>query len=307
MSARRRGATGISGVLLVDKPAGPTSHDVVARLRRLTGEGRIGHAGTLDPAATGLLVMLLGPATRLEPYLSAAQKSYEALIAFGTETDTDDAQGEVVRSAPVQPEILEPARASEALSALLGNGEQVPPAYSAIKRDGVVAHRAARAGDAIEIAPRPITVHEAQLLGIDASAGTWSVAFTVSKGTYIRALARDLGRATGTAAHLCALRRTASGTFTLAQAHTLEQIEQAAEQGRLTDLFTDPVIGLGIPVVEGTAEAVLNGGRITCQAPDGAERVAIADAHTLHAIYKAEGAALAAEAVFPGGITRGSS
>jgi len=307
MSARRRGATGISGVLLVDKPAGPTSHDVVARLRRLTGEGRIGHAGTLDPAATGLLVMLLGPATRLEPYLSAAHKSYEALIAFGSETDTDDAQGEVVRSAPVPPETLEPAHASEALSALLGEGEQVPPAYSAIKRDGVVAHRAARAGDALEIAPRPITVYEARLLGIDAPASTWSIAFTVSKGTYIRALARDLGRVIGTAAHLSGLRRTASGTFTLAQAHTLEQVEQAADQGSLTDLFSDPVLGLGIPVVEGGSDAVIDGRKIACQAPQGAERVAIADAHTLHAIYRADGATLAAEAVFPGGISRGSS
>lgn len=307
MSARRRGATGISGVLLVDKPAGPTSHDVVARLRRLTGEGRIGHAGTLDPAATGLLVVLLGPATRLEPYLSAAEKSYEALIAFGSETDTDDAQGEPTQEAEVPTELFEPAHAAEVLARFLGEGRQVPPAYSAIKRDGVVAHRAARAGEALQIEARPITVSEATLTAFDAEASTWTVDFTVSKGTYIRALARDIGRAAGTAAHLAGLRRTSSGPFTLASAHTLNEIEAAAEGGELPSLFADPLAGLGIPEVAGDAAAVANGTRIDVTAPKGASRVAVADSATLHAIYRVDGNTLVAEAVFPGGIPRGQS
>src|SRR5665648_353727 len=139
----RRGATDLSGILAVDKPSGITSHDVVAAVRRATGERRVGHAGTLDPVATGLLTILVGPATRLEPYLSGHDKTYVATIAFGTSTDTDDADGAVIQTVPVPGDVIDPDAASRLLASFTGEQLQVPPAYSAIKRGGQVAHRAA--------------------------------------------------------------------------------------------------------------------------------------------------------------------
>ena len=220
----RRGATDLSGILAIDKPAGMTSHDVVDRVRRVTGERRVGHAGTLDPMATGLLVVLVGPATRLAPYLTAAEKTYDARIVFGAETDTDDAEGRVTATAPVPDEVGDPFFAAGTVASLVGTHEQVPPAFSAIKRGGVTAYEAARKGEALELEPRTIEVDRRRLLGVECVGEyAWDVEFAVSKGTYIRALARDLGRALDTAAHLGALRRTRSGTLALAQAHTLEE------------------------------------------------------------------------------------
>jgi tRNA pseudouridine55 synthase len=255
----RRGATALAGILPIDKPAGMTSHDVVAQVRRATGEGRVGHAGTLDPAATGLLVVLVGPYTRLAPYLSGAVKDYDASIAFGTETDTDDAEGEIVEVAPVPDVLFESHRAQSALDAFLGEQLQTPPAYSAIKVAGRVAHRAARAGEALTLEPRPIDVHVAELLALDPGARTWTVHFRVSKGTYVRSLARDLGRACGTVAHLAGLRRTRSGQIDLAGAHPLDDVLEIAAQGRVTSLFAGPLAALGLPVVEGDAAALAVG------------------------------------------------
>ena len=255
----RRGATTLAGILLVDKPAGMTSHDVVAIVRRATGEGRVGHAGTLDPMATGLLVVLVGPYTRLEPYLSAARKSYRARILFGEETDTDDAEGTVVRTAAVPDAVRDPAFAAETLAATVGQSMQMPPAYSAIKVGGRVAYRAARAGEALELAQRPIDVHKATLVSVDPATPSWDVDYEVSKGTYVRALARDLGRACGTAAHLAALRRTASGGLSLTDAHTLDSIGAAAGRGRINDLFTDPIAALDLPVQDADAADLANG------------------------------------------------
>lgn len=301
MSARR-GATGLRGVLLVDKPAGHTSHDVVARVRRATGEKRIGHAGTLDPMATGLLVVLVGPFTRLEPYLSSASKGYEARIVFGTETDTDDAEGAVTRTADVPATVLDAEAARAALSGFLGESEQVPPAYSAIKVDGRVAHHAARSGSALELAPRTVTVHLAELRGIDADstggAPFWDVDFLVSKGTYVRALARDIGRAMGTAGHLSALRRTSSGPLGIAQAHTLEAVESAAADGTLPALFADPVAALKLPTLEADPRTVLAGRSLHAPAPLQG-RVAVTANSTLIAIYRAQDERLVPEAVFP--------
>ncbi|HZL05264.1 MAG TPA: tRNA pseudouridine(55) synthase TruB, partial [Coriobacteriia bacterium] len=189
----RRGATDLSGILAVDKPSGITSHDVVAAVRRATGERRVGHAGTLDPVATGLLTILVGPATRLEPYLSGHDKTYVATIAFGTSTDTDDADGAVIQTVPVPGDVIDPDAASRLLASFTGEQLQVPPAYSAIKRGGQVAHRAARAGEPLAIEPRPVVVRAAELIAIDSTVPVWDVRFTVSKGTYIRALARDIG------------------------------------------------------------------------------------------------------------------
>lgn len=255
----RRGATSLSGILLVDKPAGMTSHDVVAAVRRATGEGRVGHAGTLDPMATGLLLVLVGPYTRLAPYLSAADKSYQARISFGSETDTDDAEGAVTRSSVVPADIFDATRAREMLDSTVGAALQMPPAFSAIKKGGRVAHRAARAGEELELEARPIDVFNAELMDADASACTWDVGYRVSKGTYVRALARDLGRAAGSAAHLSALRRTASGALRLEDAVTLEAVVAAAEQDRIADLFSDPIVAMGLPVADYPLRELSNG------------------------------------------------
>jgi len=257
----RRGATGLIGILPVDKPAGMTSHDVVARVRRATGEGRVGHAGTLDPMATGLLVVLVGAYTRLAPYLTSADKSYEATITFGFETDTDDADGSPVRTSAVCEHLADPAYAARVLHGFLGTSSQTPPAYSAIKLGGQTAHKAARAGNPLALAPREIEVLAADLQAVDAESDSWRVAFTVSKGTYVRSLARDIGRACGSAAHLSALRRVTSGTLTLDDAHPLDDVTAAAENGLLDSLFADPLRALGLPVMPAPDDSFRTGGR----------------------------------------------
>ena len=298
----RRGATALSGVLPIDKPAGMTSHDVVGIVRRETGEGRVGHAGTLDPGATGLLVVLLGPCTRLGTYLSGASKRYRATIAFGSETDTDDAEGRVTRTA-LAPELLfDPETARESLGRLLGDSLQLPPAYSAIKVDGKVAHREARAGRPIDLSPRQITVHEVDLLATDATACTWDVTLRVSKGTYVRALARDLGRACGSAAHLRALRRTGSGRLTLKDAHSLEDVREAAAQGRITSLFADEVAARGLPQVHESADAVADGAALArpsgLKVEEGAA-VAVMAGERLAGVYRVHECSLVPEVVLP--------
>jgi tRNA pseudouridine55 synthase len=298
----RRGATALRGVLAVDKPAGMTSHDVVSRVRRATGEGRVGHAGTLDPAATGLLVVLIGPYTRLEPYLTCADKSYEARIAWGAETDTDDAEGTVVRACDTPADLFDEQTASGALAGLMGRQLQTPPAFSALKVAGRVAHRAARAGAPLELQPREIEVFEARLISTDATDGTWDVFFRVSKGTYVRALARDLGRTLGTAAHLAGLRRTASGALSLADAHTLEDVEAATAAGRLADLLTDPLGALGLPTLEAGAGATRTGAALARgEAPSVLEGafVAVTEDGRLAAIYAAAGCAFLPMVVIP--------
>jgi tRNA pseudouridine55 synthase len=258
----RRSATDLCGVLAVDKPAGMTSHDVVAAVRRVSGEGRVGHAGTLDPMATGLLVVLIGPATRLAPYLTAAQKSYDARITFGTATDTDDANGQVTERCPVPAMINDEQFASEMLSRLLGTHLQMPPSFSAIKKDGVPAYSVARKGGEVQLAEREITVGAATLSRIDPGPPpSWECFFTVSKGTYIRAIARDLGRDAGSCAHLSALRRSASGTLSVDRAHTLAGLP--ADGAALRLLFTDPLDALDLPVVhvEGEAASHVSVGR----------------------------------------------
>lgn len=211
----------VSGLLLVDKPSGMTSHDVVLAARRAYGERSIGHLGTLDPFATGLLVLLLGRSTRLATFIENEPKVYEATVRFGTETDTDDLTGTTVRTAPL------PSRAAvlEAIPALTGEIEQIPPAYSAKKVDGEPAYRAARAGE--EVVLRPVRVRVDEWSVRAQSDDELHAAITCGGGTYIRALARDLGRAVGSAAHLVALRRTRSGPFDVADAVTLEQLRSA--------------------------------------------------------------------------------
>jgi tRNA pseudouridine55 synthase len=212
----------VDGLLLVDKPVGLTSHDVVDVVRRAYGERSIGHLGTLDPFASGLLVLLLGRSTRLATFIENEPKTYEATITFGQETDTDDRTGTVVRTA-VTPD-AETIRA--AIPSLIGVLDQVPPAYSAKKVDGVRAYDMARDGVTVTLAPVSVTVHEWQIHAM--RDGEIDVTIVCGGGTYIRALARDLGRLTGSAAHLTALRRTTSGPFDVRTAATLDVIKSAA-------------------------------------------------------------------------------
>ena len=223
----KRGATALDGVILVDKPTGLTSHDVVDRLRALTQEGRIGHAGTLDPAASGLLVVCIGPSTRLSEQLMGHDKSYVARIVFGQATDTDDAEGQVSASGRLLPQLADADFARATLAGFVGPQEQVPPIYSAIKQAGVAAYKKARAGQPVPRAPRKVTVHEISLLSLDAE--SWDISCRVSKGTYIRALARDIGERVACPAHLGALRRTAVGPWTVAQAWGLDQLDRLAD------------------------------------------------------------------------------
>lgn len=208
--------SGVSGLLLVDKPAGITSHDVVDVARRAYGERSIGHLGTLDPFATGLLVLLLGRATRLASFIDNEPKVYNATICFGEETDTGDPSGDVIRTAalPSRQAIL------DALPLLTGDIRQVPPEFSAKKVAGAPAYRAARAGEPVVLAPAPVAVHEWRIASL--THNELAVSIACGGGTYIRALARDLGRACGSAAHLTSLRRIRSGEFDVADAATVD-------------------------------------------------------------------------------------
>jgi tRNA pseudouridine55 synthase len=211
----------VSGLLLVDKPAGITSHDVVEIARRAYGERSIGHLGTLDPFATGLLVLLLGRATRLANFLDVEPKVYEARIVFGNETDTDDSTGAVTRSAPLPEESI----VAERIRDLTGNVLQIPPDYSAKSVDGTRAYKAARQGNPVEQKAVTITVSDWEIH--DISSRSLLATITCSGGTYIRALARDLGRLAGSAAHLAELRRIAIGSFRVEDAMNLDLLKLA--------------------------------------------------------------------------------
>lgn len=212
---------GTSGLLLVDKPAGVTSHDVVDVARRAYGERSIGHLGTLDPFATGLLVLLFGRATRLATFIGNEPKSYDATIAFGSETDTDDVTGTTTTTAPLP----ERDRVLAGIAQLTGEIEQVPPAYSAKKVAGRVAYDAARDGAPLALTPARVVVHEWAVRSLSDDA--LEAAITCGSGTYIRALARDLGRLAGSAAHLTTLRRTRSGEFDVVDATPLDQLRSS--------------------------------------------------------------------------------
>ena len=225
----------MDGVLVCDKPAGMTSHDVVARVRRLAGQRRVGHGGTLDPPATGVLVLALGRATRLLPFLPTEPKRYLATVAFGAETDTLDAAGAVTATADASG--VDEAGLRAALAGFLGPQLQVPPMVSAIKVGGERLYAKARRGEQVDRAPRPIVVHELGLLGF--TPGERPAA--CSGGTYVRSLAADLGRALGTLAHLASLRRTAVGRFTERDARTLDDL---AGPGELASAVLDPAAAM---------------------------------------------------------------
>ena len=211
----------IDGLLVVDKPPQWTSHDVVARVRRITGTRRIGHTGTLDPMATGVLVLCLGRATRLAEYVTGQPKTYLAEITLGTATDTYDAEGTTVFTGEVPS--LDFAAVDQALDAFRGTFLQFPPVYSALKREGQPLYKRARRGEAVETEARPVHVYDLKLLAY--ADGALQALVRCSAGTYVRSIAHDLGQTLGCGAHLSGLRRTAVGRFRIEEAVTIEALE----------------------------------------------------------------------------------
>jgi tRNA pseudouridine55 synthase len=223
----------VNGLVVVDKPGGMTSHDVVARLRRLAGTRKVGHAGTLDPMATGVLLVGLNRATRLLGHLTLTEKAYDATVRLGSATTTDDAEGETLSTGPVGHLTEDDVRTAAAR--FVGDLQQKPSAVSAIKVDGKRAYARVRDGEDVDLPARPVTVHELLVTAVRPAGDHLEVDLSVrcSSGTYVRAVARDLGAALGAGGHLSALRRTAVGPFTLADASDLDAL---AEQLRVVDV-----------------------------------------------------------------------
>ncbi len=222
----------MDGILNINKPTGMTSHDVVAKVRKLLKQRRVGHAGTLDPAARGVLPICVGQATRVAEYLSESGKAYQATIIFGTVTDTYDSEGSILRTASAQDLTL--AKIEAILPAMLGEQMQVPPRYSAIKLQGQPAYKRARAGEEVAMEPRSIIIYQLEIIDWQPSQHpTLRLAIECSKGTYIRSLAYDLGEQAGCGAYLGGLARTRSGPFPLSESITLEQLAEAAAQGTI--------------------------------------------------------------------------
>jgi tRNA pseudouridine55 synthase len=226
----------MSGVMVVDKPAGWTSHDVVARMRRLLGERSIGHLGTLDPMATGVLPLVLGRMTRLARFYTASEKSYQGTICLGVSTDTYDCDGDPIGSPAEVHVTLEEIKA--AASEFLGKIRQTPPTFSAKKIKGVPAYKLARKKQEVELQPVEVEVKEFTVRGIDGNLVDFCC--LVSSGTYVRSLAHELGQRLGIGAHLASLRRTAVAEFSLEESHGLEEVELAASQGRIEELRVHP-------------------------------------------------------------------
>lgn len=334
--AKKRGESGICCIVGVDKPQGMSSHDVVNAVRRTFGERRVGHTGTLDPLATGALAVCVGPATRLDAFMVGHDKTYDVRIAFGVATDTDDAEGEPIAVKPVPAEVCNADFARAHLAGLVGCHKQLPPAYSAIKQNGVKAYEAARAGKVIELTPRDIEIYSAELLGLETDPASdvlyWDVRLAVSKGTYIRSIARDVGVALGTAAHVATLRRVVAGPLDVADCLPLDVLEQ-----RGIDAAIDPVYLLGYRMAfltDEQAAAVRNGQKLSPRAvtlfdapqhvdasdcgPRRAahpnpqplapgELVSLVHENCLVALYEASAqvTALAPRCVFSQGVTRG--
>lgn len=252
-----RTPSSVTGILLVDKPGLPThqtgpvhprglptSHDIVQQVRRWSGQRRIGHTGTLDPMASGLLALCLGQATRMVEYYQGHDKVYWAEISLGRTTDTYDAVGQTVAEAPV-PQIALPDL-EEALAPFLGPIQQRPPAFSALKQGGESLHRKARRGEVVDLPPRPVTIHSLSLLDWQPPQ-TLTLRISCSAGTYIRSLAQDLGQHLGCGAHLSALRREEAGLFTLAQALTPDQAKRAFEADPTGSFLLPMEFGLDLP------------------------------------------------------------
>ncbi len=295
-------------VLPVDKPEGPTSHDVVAVARRALSTRRVGHTGTLDPFASGLLLLCVGRATRLAEYLSGMDKRYEATARLGLETDTLDRDGVPVTEESDLSAVSQGALV-EALAGLTGAIEQVPPQYSAKKVEGEAMHRRARRGERVELAPVPVTVHELELL--DAAPPEFRLGVRCSSGTYIRAIARDLGRALGVGGHLTSLRRTAVGPFGVDDAVPLDRLDDTDAVASARIAPVDAVSHLRtVDVDEEEAGRLRHGQRLRLAPASGAapgggtdiggapERVAVAHAGALLAIGELDDGVLRPRKVF---------
>jgi tRNA pseudouridine55 synthase len=241
------------GVVNLDKPVGPTSHDMVDLVRRLTAMRRIGHAGTLDPLASGVLPILIGAATRFSDDLTGGPKRYEAVIRLGIRSVTDDAQGPLEPVGP-PPDL---ATVTAALASFVGTFEQRPPAFSARKTGGVIAHRAARAGNPVEAPPRTVTVESIDMLGSEQGDGWLDLRCDIrcGAGTYIRSIARDLGNRLGCGGHLHALRRTEAAGLLIADAIAPVLLEELAAAGRLTTAILPVSSLLHLPELRLDADA----------------------------------------------------
>jgi len=266
-----------SGLLLVDKPAGATSQQAVVHVRRALGVDRAGHTGTLDPFATGLLLVLVGRATRLARFVEDEPKEYEALIRFGVETDTDDVTGEAVHTAPLPSE----AAVRDAMAALTGDIDQVPPAFSAKHVDGRRAYALARRGKPAELRPVRVRVERWEILSLTADA--LHARIRCHRGTYIRALARDLGRLTNSAAHCAELRRTRCGAFSVDQAVLPDSATPAHVRAALA-----AVAGLPTQDVDDVAALGIAHGRATTATVEG-DRAALVKEGELLAVAEREG------------------
>ncbi|HET6651701.1 MAG TPA: tRNA pseudouridine(55) synthase TruB [Nocardioides sp.] len=288
-----------AGLLVVDKAPGMTSHDVVAKVRRLVGTRKVGHAGTLDPMATGVLLLGLNKATRLLGHLMLTEKAYDATVRLGAGSSTDDAEGELGES--LSTEHLTEDDVRSAAGGFVGVLQQVPSAVSAIKVDGRRAYQRVRDGEDVRLAAREVTIHELLVTDVRRDGGWLDVDLSVrcSAGTYVRAIARDLGGALGVGGHLTALRRTAVGPFTLGDAHTLDELAEELSMMDISDVARrcfptfqldadgarDVGFGRALPVQLGHT-----GGPVAVFAPEG----------TFLALYRQDGDVAAPVAVFTG-------
>lgn len=308
--------TAEDGLLVVDKPAGVTSHDVVGAVRRLAATRKVGHAGTLDPMATGVLVIGIGKATRLLTFITGSDKAYQARILLGASTDSDDADGQIVQApgCELSPELTE--RVDRELQAMTGAQMQVPTTVSAIKIDGKRAHALHRAGEDVQLAARPVTISKlertskivVETLPDGTPACSFECMVECSSGTYVRAIARDLGNALGCGAHLMALRRTRVGKWTLEDAVTLDALadhvraqDEASAQPIPMLALTDAVVSQfhSIELDEAEAEAMRHGNatKVCPRTPDG-EIVACLWKGQVRALLKRSGAAYKPVLVF---------
>lgn len=285
----------MDGILIIHKATGMTSHDVVARIRKMLKQRRVGHAGTLDPAASGVLPICIGQGTRVAEYLSESGKAYQAEITFGVVTDTYDAEGEVLQTTDISKLTRDAIMA--ALPHFLGAQMQIPPRYSAIKIQGQPAYKRMRAGEEIALEARPIHIYQLELLSWQPPILT--VAIECSKGTYIRSLAYDLGAYLGCGAYLSALIRTRSGPFTLAESLTLEQLAALQAQGQIERALISADRALthypALTLDAASAERVLHGNAFQYPAPaaelarvydDKGQFIAIAGWNTAHAVWQ---------------------
>lgn len=262
----------MNGILLVDKPADWTSFDVVNKLKRVCGTGRIGHSGTLDPMATGLLVVFIGRATRAVEFAEADSKRYLAGLRLGTVTDTQDTSGNILAQ---NEQHVSPDELKAVLASFVGPQQQIPPMYSAIKVNGQRLYDIARKGGEVERKPRSITIHSLDLVG--ERDGDYLLDVSCSKGTYIRTLCHDIGEKLGCGGCMSALRRTQAGVFSLDNAHSLDEIIAAGENGRLETLLL-PVDTLfsrypRLTVTPAHERSIRNGSAVKTSAPDGSLRV----------------------------------